>query len=172
MKKVIRHALGIKPHTGWAACVIVGGTADEPEIVANEVIRFSDDPQRFCYHAAAEMELEAAGQWLTTVKRLAVANARIALQPLLAEADICMIAARDREPGPLEYIFAAHPRIHTAEGCFYRDVLRQACTIPVELVSPASLDPGKLGRLSTSPWGRDQKIAALAGWAILERDFV
>ncbi|MGQ0590569.1 MAG: hypothetical protein ACT4N8_13765 [Sphingosinicella sp.] len=168
MKKLIRHVLGISPHSGWAACVIVGGTPAEPKIVANQVIRYADDKERFCYHAAAEMELVAAERWLSQMKRHATANARRALQPLLAEADICAIAAKDRQPGTLAYILAAHPRIHAAEGCFHRDVIRDACTIPVELVPPASLDPGRVGKLSTSPWGRDQKIAALAGWAVLD----
>jgi len=73
----------------------------------------------------------------------------------------------DRDPGSLDYILAAHPRIHTAEGCFHRDVLMKACTIPVELVSPKSLDPASLGKIASPPWGRTQKLAALAAWRVL-----
>jgi hypothetical protein len=167
MKTGTRRALGISPHTGWAACVVVAGTPAEPEIIANAVIRYAGDAERFCYHAAADMAPGAAEQWIAEVRRKAVASARRALQPLLAEAEICAIAAKDRDAGTLEHILAAHPRIHTAEGCFHRDVLREACTIPVALVPPASLDPSQVGRLAGPPWGRDQKIAALAGWTVL-----
>lgn len=169
MRKLVRHGLGISPHSGWAACVIVGGTIAKPEIFANQVIRYADGKERFCYHVAAEMELAAADRWLFQTKREAVANARRALKPLLSEADVCAIAAKNRQPGTLACILAAHLRIHAAEGCFHRDVLRDACTIPVELVPPASLNPGKVGKPGTSPWGHDQKIAALAGWAVLEQ---
>ena len=160
-------ALGISPHTGWAACVVVAGTPAKPIIVANQVIRYADDAERFCYHAAAEMDRAAAEKWLIEVKRNAVRRARSQLAPLCAQAEVCAIAAKDLDPGLLDHILAAHPRIHTAEGCFHRDVLRQACTIPVELVPPRSLDPASLGKIAGPPWGRTQKLAALAGWSVL-----
>jgi hypothetical protein len=114
--------MGISVHTGWGACVVVGGSLARPEIVSNDVIDILGDSERFCFHMAAEMKRAAA---------------------------------------------ASHPRIHTAEGCFYRDVLRDACTIPVRVVPPASLDPSKVGKLAAPPWGRDQKLAALAAWAVM-----
>lgn len=58
---------------------------------------------------------------------------------------------------------AAKPRA----GHFYRDVLRDACTVPVQLVAPRSLDAGSVGKLAGPPWGKDQKLAALAAWAAL-----
>ncbi|MFL5249282.1 MAG: hypothetical protein ACJ79V_15805, partial [Myxococcales bacterium] len=64
-------------------------------------------------------------------------------------------------------ILAAHPRIHTAEGCFYRDVFREACPVRVLLVPPSSLDAATIGKIARPPWGRDQKLAALAAWAVL-----
>lgn len=163
----LTQALGISPHTGWAACVVVGGTPDEPVIVANEIIRYAEDAERFCYHAAAEMERAAAEKWLVETRRAAVRRARAELAPLCARAQVCAIAAKDKSPGSLDHILAAHPRIHTAEGCFHRDVLKEACTIPVELVPPGSLDPGSLGKITAPPWGREQKIAALAAWHVL-----
>ncbi|HKE93433.1 MAG TPA: hypothetical protein VKB34_03935 [Povalibacter sp.] len=166
-KRSLRYALGISPHTGWAACVVAGGTLARPEIIANQVIRYATDAERFCYHAAAEMDLAAAEKWIAKVRRDAVANAQRLLEPLLAGADICAIVAKDRDPGTLEHILAAHPRIHTAEGCFHRDVLREACTIPVRLIPPNSLDPTQVGKLASPPWGQPQKIAALAAWAVL-----
>ena len=42
-----RRALGVCTHTGWAACVVVGGTPATPEIVANELIEILGDAERF-----------------------------------------------------------------------------------------------------------------------------
>jgi len=39
----------------------------------------------------------------------------------------------------------------------------------VHVVSPRSLDVGTVGKLAPPPWGRDQKLAALAAWRALER---
>ena len=165
-----RHAIGISIHTGWAACVVVGGSSTKPEIVANEVIEMLGDSERFCFHMAAEMTRPAAEKWLARVREKALANARRALAPLVAkEVAVCAIVAKDRDPGDLDEIFASHPRIHTAEGCFYRDVLRDACAVPVHFVPPASLDPSRVGKLATSPWRRDQKLAALAAWTVMGR---
>ena len=58
----MKHAIGISVHTGWGACVVVGGTLAKPEIVANEVIQILTGPERFCFHRAEEMTLEA-GEW-------------------------------------------------------------------------------------------------------------
>ena len=80
---------------------------------------------------------------------------------------VCAIVAKDGDPGSLDRILAAHSRIHGAEGALYRDVLREACTVPVKLVPPRSLDHTKVGKLAPPPWGRDQKLAALAAWSVL-----
>lgn len=163
----MKRAIGISIHTGWAACVVVGGSPAKPEIVANEVIRILDDSERFCFHMAAEMKRDAAEKWIARVREKAVAKARRALAPLVAGASVCAIVAKDNEAGPLDRILASHPRIHLAEGCFYRDVFRDACAIPVRLVLPRSLDASKLGKIAPAPWGRDQKLAALAAWSVI-----
>jgi hypothetical protein len=160
--------MGISVHTGWGACVVVGGSLARPEIVSNDVIDILGDSERFCFHMAAEMKRAAAENWIADARRKAVANARRALLPLFAKnVSACAIVAKDGEVGDLETVLASHPRIHTAEGCFYRDVLLDACTIPVRVIPPSSLDPSKVGKLAAPPWGRDQKLAALAAWAVM-----
>jgi hypothetical protein len=164
-----KHAIGISVHTGWGACVVVGGSLANPEIVANEIIEILTGPERFCFHRAAELTRDAAARWIAEARSKALANARAALAPLVArEAEICAIVAKDGEAPDLGEILASHPRIHTAEGWFYRDVLREACAIPVRVVPPSSLDPSKVGKLAASPWGRDQKLAALAAWGVMK----
>ncbi len=162
-------AIGISVHTGWGACVVVGGSLAKPEIVANERIEILGDSERFCFHMAAEMKRPAAEKWLAQIRTKALVNARRALAPYVAQAGVCGIVAKSGEAGSLDQVLASHPRIHTAEGCFYRDVLREASTIPVEIVPPSSLDVSKVGKLAPPPWGRDQRLAALAAWRVLGR---
>jgi hypothetical protein len=162
-----RQALGISIHTGWGAAVLVAGTPEKPEILAKETIRILGDDERFCFHMAAEMKRPAAEEWLAKLRGKALANARQALAPLTANAKACALVAKPGDPGPLDEVLAAHPRIHTAEGCFYRDVLAEACTIPVRIVSPRTLDDSKVGKISPAPWGKDQRLAALAAWSAL-----
>jgi len=140
--------LGISVHTGWGACVIVGGTPKQPSIVVNERIQILGDDERFCFHMAAEMKRPAAEKWLARMRKKALANARKALVPLAAQAKACGIVAKLGEPGRLEAVLAAHPRIHTAEGCFYRDVLREASPVPVKIVPPSTLNDSSIGKLA------------------------
>lgn len=164
-----QRAIGISVHTGWGACVVVGGSLAKPEIVANERIEILGDSERFCFHMAAEMKRPAAEKFLARIREKAVANAKAALAPFIAQAGACGIVAKTGEPGTLDQVLASHPRIHTAEGIFYRDVLREVCAVPAQVVPPASLDVSKVGKLAPPPWGRDQRLAALAAWRVLGR---
>jgi hypothetical protein len=164
--------MGISVHTGWGACVVIEAVAGpqdpaagktQPTIIASEVIEILPDPERFCFHAAAEMDHTAAARWIARAQSKARSNASRALAPLRAHgAAVCALVAREAEAGPLSAVLASHPRIHTAEGCFYRDILRDACGLPVCIIEPAQLDASRLGKLAPPPWGRDQKLATLA----------
>ncbi|HMK86393.1 MAG TPA: hypothetical protein VK437_10580 [Steroidobacteraceae bacterium] len=164
----MRRAIGISVHTGWAACVVVGGSPLEPEIVANEIVEVLGDAERFCYHHAAEMEPAAARERLAQLKEKAVSQARQALSRLMtSEVGVCALVAREGLTRDLAKVLASHAHIHAAEGCFYRDVFRDACGVPVRIVSPSTLDTTRVGKLARAPWGRDQKLAALAAWSAL-----
>jgi hypothetical protein len=159
-------ALGISIHTCWGACVLVAGTPAKPRVLANERIQILGDDERFCFHMAAEMKRPAVEKWLAQLRRKALANARRALAPLAAQAKVCALVAKPGDPGALDEVLASHPRIHTAEGCFYRDVLAEACPIPVRIVPPKTLDPSRVGKIAPPPWGKDQRLAALAAWSV------
>ena len=161
-------ALGISVHTGWGACVVVGGSLRRPEIIANQVVRLLGDAERFCYHMAADMPREAAAQWIERTRRRAIENARQALATLLdGQVSVCAVVAKAGSAGDLDTVLAAHPRIHTAEGCLYRDAFCAASPVPVQVIAPSSLDITQVGKLAGPPWGRDQKLAALAAWRAL-----
>lgn len=164
------HALGITVHTGWAACVVVGGSLRKPQIVGNKLIALLEDAERFCYHRAAEMDAAAVQEWLTGVRAKALAQARSELAALMnPQVSVGAIVAKEGALPDPEAALATHMRIHSAEGLFYRDVFRDACQIPCRIIPPASLDVTVVGKLDTSPWGRDQKLAALAAWRVLSR---
>ena len=161
-------ALGITVHTGWGACVVVGGSLERPEIVANVVSEILGNDERFCFHAAAEMRPAAARIWVEQLREKALTTARQALVPLIAQrVDVCAIVANETNPGDLISALASHPRIHTGEACFYRDIFRDACSVPVQIIPPSSLEVSGVGKLAPPPWGRTQKLAALAAWSRL-----
>lgn len=163
-------AIGITVHTGWGACVVVAGSLRRPQILANEVVEALEGEERFCYHRASEMEPAAVHDWLKRVRTKALARARKALEPLLTRhVSIGAIVAKDGTSPDPETALATHMRIHSAEGLFYRDIFRDACGIPCRIVPPASLDTTRVGKLAVNPWGRDQKLAALAAWQVMIR---
>ena len=55
----MNRAIGISIHTGWGACVLVGGSIASPEIIANPVIEILGDSERFCFHIGAAMKRTA-----------------------------------------------------------------------------------------------------------------
>jgi hypothetical protein len=161
----MERAIGITVHTGWGACVVVGGSLRKPEVVANKVIELLEDAERFCYHRAAEMKAASVPAWLTHIRAKALARARSELAPLLGQhVRVGAIVAKDGALPDAGTALSAHTRIHSAEGLFYRDIFREACQLPCRIVPPASLDITAVGKLATKPWGRDQKLAALAAW--------
>src|SRR4051794_23060353 len=134
-------ALGISVHTGWAACVIAGGTLAHPIIEARERIELLGQNERFVFHCAAEMKRAAVEKWIEETRKTALANARAALRRLITNDVVaCAIVAKTGKPGNLDAILASHPRLHMAEGFLYRDVLAEASTVPVRIVSPSGLD--------------------------------
>ena len=62
---------------------------------------------------------------------------------------------------------AADMKRPEAEGCLYRDVFSAASGIPVTIVPPATLDDALVGKLAPPPWGKDQRLAALAAWSVI-----
>ncbi len=147
--------------------MVVAGSLRKPEIVANSLIELLDGAERFCFHRAAQLRPELVEEWLTRVRAKALARARTELASLLQHVGVGGIVAKEGAIPALDVVLAAHARIHAAEGLFYRDVFRAACQIPCRIIPPASLDITAVGKLPTRPWGREQKLAALAAWQVM-----
>jgi len=173
----MRLALGLSPHTGWAACVLAGGSLREPRIEAREELALVDDADRFVFHRAAEMKRADAEHSVARVRTSAIERAAAVFRRLKEGRDVraCAIVAKLGQLPELDVIVASHPRIHSAEGMFYRDVLVAAASasgLTPRVLSPAKLDANDpalvaAGRVAGKPWNRDLRIAALAAWLSL-----
>jgi hypothetical protein len=190
-----RVALALTVHTGWAAAVVAGGTLRAPRVEAREQVELLGDPDRFVYHRAAKTSRPEAERSLAVARKAATARAVEALGRIVGRArkaglDVvgCAIIANDAPMlASLDEILVAHPRIHTAEGCFFRDVLRagaEAQALPTRVLPARGLQaaaalvmhveslliPGLLDDAASTvgrPWGKDQKLASLGAWVVL-----
>ena len=164
----MQRAIGISVHTGWGACVVVGGSPRKPQIVGNRVIELLGEEERFCYHRAATMKPALAQEWLGRMRAKALLQARKELSLLLdQQVRIGAIVAKEGILPDPDTAFSTHLRIHSAEGLFYRDVFRDACQLHCRLIQPDTLDIATVVKLAVKPWGRDQKLAALAAWQVM-----
>lgn len=195
-----RAALGFRMHSGWGVLVAVAGDADQEEIIDRQRIAITDPARPGAnqpYHHAANLEFPASERHLadcqSASERLALAVIKQVVQELEARnyriAGAAVLLASGRPLPSLAKILASHPLIHTAEGEFFRNSIRNACEqlqIPVEAIRERELEKrvktafGNAAsrlqrRIATAghsigpPWTSDHKAAALAGLLVLSR---
>lgn len=197
-----RAALGVRMHSGWGVLVAVAVDSDSVEVVDRRRIVVTDaaTPEGTQpYHHAARLgsppDLSKAekllADWAAVCEQFAVAaiqeTTRKLEQAEYQVAGCALLLASGRALPPLAKILAAHPLIHTADGEFFRDVVRKACKrlkIPVTAIRERDLDDraktvwgkaasgmqnriSKLGRSIGPPWTTDHKAAALAAAIVL-----
>jgi hypothetical protein len=146
------------------------------------------------YHFAREQPLAEAKRHIARCAGASLRLAQARLQEVVDKlsAQYCVkgavvLLASGRPQPELERILASHPRIHTAEGEFFRKAFSEACEalgIPVtgirekELAERAqavfkqhaSALPAELAAAAKHlgpPWSQDQKAAALAAAVVL-----
>jgi hypothetical protein len=168
----VRVAIGFSVHTGWAAAVAVGGP--KATVLARERVVLADsDYGRFVYHAARETPAFAK-EMVKESRQVAERRGRKALKELVAGlaghqvVAIALPPAR-RELPPLETILASHSLVHSAEGELFRKALVAAAgKLGLAVVESA---PGALPavKVTTPPWGKDQRTAAALAWAAITR---
>ncbi len=176
-------ALGMRAHSGWAVVVAV---ADGAPVLRRriEMAPGTGMRARQPYHAAAEMKLEAAREFLDRAEAKAVAMAGASIAEIVVELQgrgyqvhHAGILLGSGKPLPeLPKILAAHPLIHTAEGVFFRNVLRTACQdsnlairgIPEREVRADLLaKTSAMGKILGPPWTMDEKLSAAAALDML-----
>lgn len=191
-------ALGFRAHSGWATLVVVGGSPRSPAVLDRRRIELADPTvpgAKQPYHAAAELDLNAAALLVKRCASTARLLARRALRKVIGEHEkkahrivgCGILLGSGRTAASLAATLASHPMIHTAEGELFRKVLIDASRrhgLPVtgvrerELYARAAtqlhLRVGELARRATElgraigpPWRQDEKHAALVAWLAL-----
>ncbi len=133
-----RSALGFRAHSGWAALVVVAGSAGAPVVIDRRRVETADPRIHGAvqpYHAAKEMKLPDAEAFLDRCAAAARQMAETAVKMTVAElsrkghtvAGACILLGSGRPTPDLAATLRSHPMIHTAEGHFFRDALKAAC---------------------------------------------
>jgi hypothetical protein len=189
-------AFGLKPHSGWAALVVLGGRGGDVAVVDRRRMELVDEAwAKAPYHAAEDLEPEAARN---LVERGVASAHRVAARELRAALDrerergnevraCAVLTAAPMPAWSVAEILAVHFRMHKAEGVLFREALAgavKACGARLVAIeekrlaesAEAALDASAvdlaktiaaLGKSVGPPWGKDQKDAALAAWIAL-----
>jgi len=189
-----RAALGFRVKSGWAAAVLVSGTASSPRLCDVNRIDLSDPrlPEtRQPYHATL-------GQLQTDTSEV---NRRVRLVRSIARKSIVGLLEKHRQNGfsigraalvvgsqtDPDLIANPHVRAHAFEGQLFRSVLEEALQghgVHTEIViehdayARAAMElkrPNdrvrdviqKFGQATEGSWRAEQKLAALAAWLAL-----
>jgi len=173
--------------------VAVAGSPAEPQVIDRRRVEIADriaaGPVQ-PYHRARDLGIAKAEKYLArelaTSRELAIVALRKAMEDLGDRRVVAcgVLISSGRLPETLEGILKSHPALHTAEGIFFRDAIigaAEICRLPVrkvkekELFDTAAVQFGMaavelreridgMGKALGSPWGQDEKFAALAGW--------
>jgi hypothetical protein len=193
---VARAAVGIKPHTGWAAAVTLYGSASSPSVCDRRRLDLSDPVlPRAVFHAARALDLDDAEKLVRRRTEAAEASAQRVIRALVNHLEAlghevvagAIVLGRGRPAANLAEALSSHIAVHTAEGELYRRALIRGgedCGLRVTCADERDLyeslagvlqwdadhvrsEVSSLGRGLGPPWAGDQKSAALAAWLAL-----
>src|SRR4030095_4060399 len=190
--------IGLRAKTARAIAVVLAGPVDSPRVVRRVEVVLSDPAVPATsepYHEVMELPWERATVAVRKTAKRIEAIASKALSKLVQDAQrqgfavraVGIVGAGKRN---LEKIGSTHIRAHAAEGVLFREVLEVAAAannlrsrtfdqrsveetattelqLPVEKLKAAL---GEMGRKAGSPWGADEKAAAIAAWLGLAAD--
>jgi hypothetical protein len=192
MTPLERAAVGFSTHTGWAAAVVLAGTAERPRVVFRSRIELLEGTDRFVFHRAAELDLAAAERLVQHAEEVSRRKAREGLRALLDPAQVRLVAAgivggNARVPSDLAAVLRSHALVHAAEGELFRGALAFASEeagLKVTAVPSQKLHARAAAALGLPeadlaariadlrrglgpPWGKDQKDGAAVAWLAL-----
>src|SRR5262249_46220465 len=130
-----RAAIGLAPHSGWAALVAVANPREGLRIVDRRRVALADPRfPRQPYHAAENLPLAEAEALLGRCARDSENLAAQALAGAIAGLEregfeavgLGLLLASGRKLPALADVLASHALIHTADGEHYRDALKRA----------------------------------------------
>jgi len=191
-------ALGFRMHSGWGGLVAISADDNSVDVVARRRI-VTADPKipgaQQPYHYASSLKLAEAEEYLAKCATASESLTFDAIGSVVRELEgrdyrllgSAVLLAAGRPLPSLAKILMAHSLIHTAEGEFFRNAVRQACErskISVTTITERELDEqvksawgdaasrlqqriANLGSSIGPPWTKDYKLATLAAAAIL-----
>ena len=147
-------AIGFSPHSGWAAMVVLGGSAAAPELLARSRVQLIDDhdpESKQPYHAVEFLCVEeATGRldgYMAVAIRLAQDSIRAESEELkgrgIAVKSVGIIESSSRKQVSLPSILASHALIHAADGDHFRNALfvaAEQCRLHVCRISARTLE--------------------------------
>jgi hypothetical protein len=130
-------ALGVRCHSGWAAAILICGSADDFDVLERRRIGLCDPSvpgSKQPFHAAEPMPSREAECFMARCRASTEALAQSAIRSLadaatdskLPIAGCGLLCASGRPLPVLKDILASHALIHAAEGEFYRDAVANA----------------------------------------------
>lgn len=135
MKRV---ALGFHMHSGWGVLVAVSQDANAVTLLDRRRIVVADPEEHGAiqpYHFTAQLKPPDQEKHLARCAASSCHLAATAIAEVIRELEgrhcrivgAAILLASGRPLPPLTKILGAHPLIHTAEGEFFRQAVRQAC---------------------------------------------
>ena len=185
---------GFAIHTGWAAAVLVGGTARRPVVVDRRRVTLCPDAlPRQVYHAAQDLPPAKAALLVREVHEAVDQLTDLVLDELggIAKPHGTLVGVGvtgfPRDVPTLEKVLASHALLHLAEGELYRGAIcdaadrRGLAVVPIHPKQGISETAHALGaapepfakRLTDlraelgAPWQADHRLATAAGLAAL-----
>lgn len=133
-----RAALGVRCHSGWAAAIVICGSAAAFDVVLRQRLALCDSSpagSKQPFHAAEPMPFREAESFIARCRASTGALAHSAIASLADAAakdklqivGCGLLCASARPFPPLIDILRSHALIHAAEGEFYRDAVADAC---------------------------------------------
>jgi hypothetical protein len=178
---MLKATVGFRARSGWAVAVAVaqGAVIDRRRIeLCDCLVAGSAQP----YHAVAKKPLPEAEAYLKRCSGISAAMAEAELRKFMADlaaggyriAGCSILLASGRPSSDLAKILGSHPMIHTAEGEFYREAIREGCRrcgLRVDGIKERELcsridETAGLGKALGPPWRRDEKLCCLAALCV------
>ena len=164
-------AVGFATHSGWAVAVTAGVGDDGHLAVVDRrrVTLIDDELPRMAYHAAAELDGDAAERLVASVDAAIADHARAVVGELsTAPADVTVVGVavvgQPREIPAVAVVLASHARMHACEGEQYRRGIVEAANdlgLPVLRIGPDELTARTTELLEWTPDRTEQELAAV-----------
>lgn len=168
-------ALGLAPHSGWAALIGVGGSSATPRVLVRERIEMasSRDPEsRQPYHAVEGLEVAEAARRLAGYAATAERMAHRAIERTVGQLDrdghrvvgLGILEAAGRKGASLAAVLASHALIHSADGDHFRNAIAAAgerCHLTATRVRTRDLDREAAAAIGKAPLALQQAVREL-----------